>query len=80
MMKKRYLCEKHSIKGDGPDYIKVIVYEFEEESKYVIDITHQDTEEEADEWLDYVWALKPAPKLGEQFEFERFDDPSKFEE
>jgi hypothetical protein len=51
MAKQRYICEKEWVHGDGPDFVRVTVCQVEVGGKSVTDITHQDSEALADEWL-----------------------------
>jgi hypothetical protein len=67
---KKFVCEKEWVRGDGPDYIRVTIYEVELGGKSVADITHHDSEDLANEWLADEWAIKTAPEIGEQLEFE----------
>jgi hypothetical protein len=66
---RKYLCEKEWICGDGPDFVRVTVYEVEASGKSVTDITHHDSEALADDWLVKEWELNEVPKIGEQLNF-----------
>jgi hypothetical protein len=67
---QKYLCEKEWLRCDVADFVRVTVYEVGSNGKFVIDITHHDSEALADEWLVKEWNIKQAGKFGEQFLFE----------
>ena len=70
MVTKKFLCEKHLVKDDGGDYFKLIVSEFTDDNGLeVYDITHHDSEEEADAWLKQTWAISTPPRVGEKTTF-----------
>ncbi len=71
MVTKKYLCEKHLVRDDGDDYFKLIVSEFTDDNGLeVSDITHHNSEEDADAWLKQTWAISTPPKVGEKINFE----------
>ena len=67
---KEYVCEKHHIKDDGDEYVKLIIFERVDNVLEVTDITHHNSETLADEWLKAEWSISIPPKFGERLEFE----------
>lgn len=76
MATRGFACEKiHMVPpDDNTEYWRLIVFEVDENgSDVVIDITHHDTEEWADRWLEEHWGVRSPPLKGERLRFE-YDD------
>ena len=66
----QFECEKLWYGDDNEAYVKLLIFEVEAEGTFVLDITHHDTEELADERLREHWHLSALPKMGERMPFE----------
>ncbi len=67
----RFECEKIEVCEDDSSYIKLVIYEMQPDgSSAVLDITHHNTEREADEWLADNWKMASPPAVGVRQEFE----------
>lgn len=76
MTKKQFVCEKEMVKDDADLYCKLTIFEKTNDNGLeVLDITHHDTEMEANDWLKKQWEIEPPPKIGERYHFEH-DSPS----
>jgi len=67
----RFECEKIEVCEDDSPYIKLVIYEIQPDGKSaVLDITHHNTEREADDFLADHWNLTSPPTFGVRQRFE----------
>lgn len=63
-------CEKLVDEDDDGPFIKLIIFIIDQDSATVSDITHHNTEQEADEWLATQWKVACPPPIGIRHRFE----------